>query len=181
LEGGLISFLRYSVFKSVQNYFGEIYKGIKSIKRAAFTTLPYLFGLGDLRKEITEQYPDPVSSRTEDDLPPKTRGYLFNDIDKCTGCGDCVVVCPVDCIEVATEQGPDGTQSWVSQFDLDFGLCIFCGFCVEVCPTSSIFHTKQFKVAVTDVERLKRPFGKGKVTEEQKRIWNQNRQVDEFD
>mgnify|MGYP001156487614 FL=1 len=41
--------------------------------------------------------------------------------------GECVTVCPVDCIE----EGPD-------QFYIDPDLCIDCGACVAVCPVDAI-------------------------------------------
>ena len=41
--------------------------------------------------------------------------------------GECVTVCPVDCIE----EGPD-------QFYIDPDICIDCGACVAVCPVDAI-------------------------------------------
>ncbi|MCA0969025.1 4Fe-4S binding protein [Halobacillus litoralis] len=41
--------------------------------------------------------------------------------------GECVDVCPVDCIE----KGPD-------QFYIDPEVCIDCGACVSVCPVDAI-------------------------------------------
>ena len=42
--------------------------------------------------------------------------------------GECVTVCPVDCIE----KGPD-------QYFINPDLCIDCGACVSVCPVDAIF------------------------------------------
>lgn len=42
--------------------------------------------------------------------------------------GECVEVCPVDCIE----QGQD-------MFYIDPDVCIDCGACVAVCPVDAIF------------------------------------------
>lgn len=41
--------------------------------------------------------------------------------------GECVTVCPVDCIE----EGP-------SQFYINPDICIDCGACVAVCPVDAI-------------------------------------------
>ncbi|MFC3040482.1 indolepyruvate ferredoxin oxidoreductase subunit alpha [Virgibacillus xinjiangensis] len=41
--------------------------------------------------------------------------------------GECVGICPVDCIE----EGPD-------QFFIDPNTCIDCGACVAACPVSAI-------------------------------------------
>ncbi|MDY0323466.1 MAG: ferredoxin family protein [Candidatus Carbobacillus sp.] len=43
--------------------------------------------------------------------------------------GDCVEVCPVDCIH----EGED-------QYYIDPDVCIDCGACEAVCPVSAIFH-----------------------------------------
>ena len=41
--------------------------------------------------------------------------------------GECVIVCPVDCIEEG-----------VDQFYIDPDICIDCGACVAVCPVDAI-------------------------------------------
>ncbi|MRG85712.1 indolepyruvate ferredoxin oxidoreductase subunit alpha [Salinibacillus xinjiangensis] len=43
--------------------------------------------------------------------------------------GECVDVCPVDCIE----EGKD-------QFYIDPDICIDCGACEAVCPVDAIYH-----------------------------------------
>jgi NAD-dependent dihydropyrimidine dehydrogenase PreA subunit len=50
------------------------------------------------------------------------------DDTECTGCGDCVVVCPVDCLEMA------GRLPWLPRP----GDCISCAVCVLVCPVSAL-------------------------------------------
>ncbi len=47
--------------------------------------------------------------------------------DKCSGCGDCLVVCPVDAIVIE-----DGT-SYIDPDD-----CINCGLCQGVCTYDAI-------------------------------------------
>ena len=84
-------------------------KNLKSIK----TSVPYFIGLGDQQKEITEEYPDRVSARMPEDLPARFRGILKNDINKCSGCRACVDICPVSCIRIETEPGPEKAKSWV--------------------------------------------------------------------
>ncbi|TFJ94272.1 indolepyruvate ferredoxin oxidoreductase subunit alpha [Lentibacillus salicampi] len=53
----------------------------------------------------------------------------FAILDPCRGekSGECVTVCPVDCIE----EGPE-------QFYIDPDVCIDCGTCVSVCPVDAI-------------------------------------------
>jgi len=47
---------------------------------------------------------------------------------RCTGCGDCVAVCPTDCLEVA------GRTVWLPR-PAD---CIGCGACAAVCPADAV-------------------------------------------
>ena len=51
----------------------------------------------------------------------------------CTGCGDCVAVCPTACLEMC------GGVPWLPR-PLD---CVSCGACVVVCPTEAIRLTPE--------------------------------------
>lgn len=53
--------------------------------------------------------------------------------------GDCVEVCPVDCIKKGK-----------NMFFIDPEICIDCGACGEVCPVNAIFY----EADVPDVERV---------------------------
>jgi ferredoxin--NADP+ reductase len=69
----------------------------------------------------------------------------------CTREGDCVEVCPVDCIV----PGPKDNPEW-PLFYIDPDVCIDCGACVPVCPPEAIFP--EFEVPpdqqfMTDVNR----------------------------
>ncbi|MFQ5341841.1 MAG: indolepyruvate ferredoxin oxidoreductase subunit alpha [Anaerolineae bacterium] len=55
--------------------------------------------------------------------------------DLCTRAGDCVEVCPVDCIV----PGPKDDPEWGDLFFIDPDVCIDCGACVPVCPPEAIF------------------------------------------
>jgi NAD(P)H-quinone oxidoreductase subunit I len=173
--------MNQSVFTSIGRYFKDVLAGVSSIATSCLTAVPYLFSAGELRKEVTEQYPDPISSKTADDLPPRTRGLLFNDIERCTGCRECEKTCPTQCIRVDTEPGSDETKLWVSRFDVDFSHCIFCGLCVEVCQPQSLVHTKQYEGAVFEPRGMVAKFGRGTVTPEQRAKWVRLRQLAESD
>jgi formate hydrogenlyase subunit 6/NADH:ubiquinone oxidoreductase subunit I len=116
---------------------------------------------GEIRKVDTEFYPDPVSSRGKDDFPARARGLVFNEIEKCTGCGDCVSVCPTECIELTVELNQRNSRPWVSVYNIDFSQCIFCGLCVEVCEPNSLVQTKEVQAAVFDPKDLLMNFGRG--------------------
>lgn len=165
-----------SVFGAMGSYLKRVFRGAWSLVDSCLTTLPYLFKWGELRKEVTEQYPDPISARTADDLPPRTRGLLFNDIEKCTGCRECEKVCPTQCIRVEDEPGADASKIWVSVFDIDFSKCMYCGLCVEVCEPASLTHTRQYEGAAFNLRDLTASFGRDYVTPEQRAKWASLRQ-----
>jgi formate hydrogenlyase subunit 6/NADH:ubiquinone oxidoreductase subunit I len=171
-----------SVFTSLLDYAKALASGMGSIWRALTTSMPYLFKVrsGEHRKEVTEQYPDPVSSRMPDDLPPRSRGFLWNDITRCTGCGDCEKVCPVQCITVETEKGPEAAKTWISVFDIDFARCTFCGFCTEVCAPNSLVHQRKYEGAVDRLDAVVKSFGMGRVTQEQRAKWAAIRRAQEM-
>ncbi|MEI7433534.1 MAG: 4Fe-4S dicluster domain-containing protein [Methanomicrobiales archaeon] len=68
-------------------------------------------------------------------------------IERCTGCGNCVVACPVDALELfvldpATKEKIYQVQDGVSvSIDFKSELCAGCGVCVEACPTQVISLT----------------------------------------
>jgi MinD superfamily P-loop ATPase len=50
------------------------------------------------------------------------------DDSRCTGCGDCVRVCPTDCLAM------DGPVPWLPRP----GDCISCTLCALVCPAEAL-------------------------------------------
>lgn len=162
--------VRDSILKSLTQFVVRCFQGARSVVITLATALPYFFNLGDNHREVTEQYPDPISSKTPDDLPTRSRGILFNDIDRCTGCLECQEVCPTKCIHIENDIGPDG-KVWVSRFDIDFSTCVFCGLCIETCLPACIIQTRQYEGSVYQVEDLITSFGRGQVTPEQRAKW----------
>jgi len=60
------------------------------------------------------------------------------DLEKCTGCGICEDVCPVDAAVVT-----DGVPS------IDMGSCTLCGVCVSACPVNAINIKRKAKTEDT--------------------------------
>jgi formate hydrogenlyase subunit 6/NADH:ubiquinone oxidoreductase subunit I len=58
------------------------------------------------------------------------------DATRCTGCGDCVAVCPPGCLAMR------GPAPWMPR-PLD---CVSCTLCVNVCPTDAL------RMAAPDVD-----------------------------
>jgi formate hydrogenlyase subunit 6/NADH:ubiquinone oxidoreductase subunit I len=50
------------------------------------------------------------------------------DETRCTGCGDCVVICPVGCLEMS------GSLPWLPR-PAD---CVSCALCAAVCPADAV-------------------------------------------
>ena len=48
------------------------------------------------------------------------------DVEKCTGCGDCVEVCPTESISIVDEKAVVNDE------------CADCGTCVDECPVEAI-------------------------------------------
>jgi hypothetical protein len=48
--------------------------------------------------------------------------------ERCNGCGDCLRICPTDCLELA------GLFPWLVRP----GDCVSCALCVQICPTEAL-------------------------------------------
>ena len=79
------------------------------------------------------------------EVPPRRRGAIALEPEKCTSCMICVRECPVWCIELSAVKqhdpnaGPRGRSVLeLVDFRIDFGICMDCGICVDVCPTDAL-------------------------------------------
>ena len=65
---------------------------------------------------------------------------LHVNMERCTGCNNCVVACPVDALELftidpaTTEKIYKVKQGKAMVIDFKSELCAGCGVCVEACP-----------------------------------------------
>jgi len=124
----------------LREYLNDIVEAVVTTAKGMRITARY--GV-DPKEEVTLQYPE---ERWE--IPQGYRGFLHNDILKCTACTMCVKVCPVDCISLESVRGAD-KKMVLASYDINIGRCMYCGLCVEVCPPKSLKHTAGYEMATT--------------------------------
>ena len=103
---------------ALKQYLSKVWRGCETLIMALRTTLPYLVGASNHYKEVTEEYPDRVSARMPEDLPPRYRGFLHNDIARCSGCRYCSEVCPkgVDPANAINQNKMSSAIDWFTRF-----------------------------------------------------------------
>jgi NADH-quinone oxidoreductase subunit I len=122
-------------------YLNDIVEAVVTTAKGLRITARY--GM-DPKEEVTLQYPE---ERWE--IPDRYRGFLRNDIKKCTSCTMCVKVCPIDCISLESVRGAD-KKMVLASYDINIGRCMYCGLCVEACPVKSLTHTSGYEKASVD-------------------------------
>jgi glutamate synthase (NADPH/NADH) small chain len=116
-----------------------------------FKAIRYLF-----KKPKTLRYPFEPKEPAE-----RYRGFHLNDWEKCTGCGNCLDICPNEAIimkeipEITPKPGEKNERP-----QIDYGRCCFCGLCIDVCPPGCLrlskdyfhihFDTKSFTLLAKD-------------------------------
>lgn len=100
-----------------------------------FKAIRYLF-----KKPKTLRYPfEPKEPAL------RYRGLHLNDWEKCTGCGNCLDICPNEAItmKVIPEIEPKpGEKNERPQ--IDYGRCCLCGLCVDVCPPGCLRLSRDY-------------------------------------
>jgi NADH-quinone oxidoreductase subunit I len=99
---------------------------------------------------FTQRYPEerPV-------LPERYRSLPLFVIDgqteqlRCTACGICAQICPVQCIWIERAKDPDTgrPRRYPLTYNLDPTLCMSCGYCAEFCPFDAIKMDQEFELA----------------------------------
>ena len=93
----------------------------------------------------TIQYPYETNEASDN-----YRGFHYNDLDQCIGCGNCSTICQNDAIDMISLDNIDGSKGDSGlRPRVDNGRCCWCALCVDVCPTGSLNLTKDY-LFVTD-------------------------------
>ena len=96
----------------MRHYLSNIYLGVYTALVGMRITFKQF-----LRPSVTHQYPYDRSFEQKKnirEIPQGYRGKLHNRIEDCIGCKKCEMICPVDCITIATQKLPKGERLWDS-------------------------------------------------------------------
>jgi formate hydrogenlyase subunit 6/NADH:ubiquinone oxidoreductase subunit I len=74
-------------------------------------------------------------------VPPKFRGKIAYNKEKCTGCRLCINICPTKAIEFIPEE---------KKVKIFIARCCFCAQCVDICPVHVLWMTDEFLLASYD-------------------------------
>ena len=74
-------------------------------------------------------------------VPPKFRGKISFNREKCTGCQLCIKVCPTKAIEFIPEE---------KKVKIFVARCCFCAQCNDICPVDALSMTDEFMLSSYD-------------------------------
>lgn len=129
-----------------------------------------LIGLSQFGKNPHTKRLDILGKDTAD----RYRGFHYNDLEACIGCGNCSTICmndAIDMVELAAEfnisqaKGNSGLRPRI-----DYGRCCWCALCVDVCPTASLNLTKEYNYVSPDANSflwtpgVDNPYGKDQLS-----------------
>ncbi|MEI7801071.1 MAG: 4Fe-4S dicluster domain-containing protein [Bacteroidota bacterium] len=137
-------------------YFGNIYKGLKSLWTGLSLTGKYFVRRGD---SLTEEYPN---NRQTLKLAERFRGEVVmphneSNEHRCTGCTACELACPNGSIKILTkfvvnEEGKK--KKAIDTFVYHLDTCTMCNLCIVSCPSDAIIMANNFEHSVFDRTKL---------------------------
>ena len=74
-------------------------------------------------------------------VPPRFRGKIALNREKCTGCQLCIKVCPTKAIEFIPEE---------KKVKIVVARCCFCAQCSDICPVGALSMTDEFLLSSYD-------------------------------
>ncbi len=131
----------------------KLTKVLSRLRDSFWMNLRYLRRGQHRYKSMVEKYPDTISAKAPLDMFSNYRGYVRNDLSKCTGCGACVPACPVKALDFKAESRMDGSLN-VQEYSIHLGKCFSCGACIEICPEASLFYSKDFELVSSQPQDL---------------------------
>jgi Na+-translocating ferredoxin:NAD+ oxidoreductase RNF subunit RnfB len=69
---------------------------------------------------------------------------------KCTGCGKCVSICPVEALNLVSANNPSNKK----KAKLDKKICLGCGVCIRNCPNDCLKLTNRKKKIITPLDSV---------------------------
>jgi len=83
--------------------------------------------------------------------PVHTTNFIpFINEEKCTGCGKCVTVCPVEAMSLVSANNPDKPKMKKAKLEED--ICLGCLLCVRVCTKTGIHLNSIPKRVITPID-----------------------------
>ena len=87
--------------------------------------------------------------------PIHTTNFLPEiDVDKCTGCGKCVNICPVEAMTLTSANDPKQPNRKAAKLDAE--ICLGCGLCVRACTDNVIKLRQRNKRIITPLNSAHR-------------------------
>jgi len=75
------------------------------------------------------------------EMPPHARGRITNDWETCTGCRQCIKVCPPQAITFDEKR---------KKIHIHVARCIWCAQCNDICPVGAMTMSDEFMLAAAD-------------------------------
>ena len=147
----------YKERSPVAQYFYNIYEAVYTTLVGLKLTIKTSF-----TKPVTVKYPEvdiktaeqPKDALLSYKIADNFKGVLFNDVYKCTACGLCAQICPIDTIFIESKKIPEGKGMILFRYEIDEARCMHCGLCVEVCPVNSLVFTTEFAFIKEDTDNM---------------------------
>ncbi|MCC7429746.1 4Fe-4S binding protein [bacterium] len=120
------------------------------LSRSEFLRSSLKLAFGKIAQVVEEKLPEKVVATSKAIFPP---GSVANFSEKCTVCGECVVVCPVSAIQVSFDKfyGKNLPQIFPAQ-----KACVMCEelFCIKSCKDEALILAETFpQIGLAEIQK----------------------------